>query len=354
MRSAQGAAVHDWNEPGLQDTHVQQDAPSPPPNTLWWLARTFEFAQRERIRRGERIRAIAQARDHRWELPIDVDDAEKLLDAIERGETLGPVPFLGMLYQRAWAEERQLSEMLEETVTAHPAWPWLLQIRGVGPRLAARLLSRLRIERARSPSAFWAYCGLGTVAATEYHCDTCGARLVVSSRNPAPARHLGKGRVACQGRLVPAARTGRLRVAQPRPRRLEPRRYDATAKTICFLIGTSFSRQGGPYKAYYQGAYARYASRHPDWPAKHVVFAAMRVTVKLFLKHLWIVWREAEGMPSAHPDSATPPFSDTGPGPGDMVSPPSQEKLRAAERLARKSGVSTVRRGRPPKRAVPG
>ncbi|MDQ6635857.1 MAG: hypothetical protein M3Z10_13990 [Gemmatimonadota bacterium] len=350
--STHGSAAQDWNEPSLSETLAQAEAP--PPSTLWWLARTFEFAQRERIRRGERIRAIAQARDHRWNVPGDVGGAEALLNAIDRGETLGPIPFLGMLYQRAWVEERQLSHLLEETITMHSAWPWLVQIRGVGPRLAARLLSRLRIERARSPSAFWAYCGLGTVAGAEYRCDRCAAHFVVSARNPAPARHVGKDRVACEGRLVPAAPSGHLRVAQPRPRRLEARRYDATAKTICFLIGTSFSRQGGPYKTYYQEAYARYASRHPTWPAKHVVFAAMRVTVKLFLKHLWIVWRGAEGMSSDHPDSVKPAFGDTGPGPWDMVSPPSQEKLRAAERLAKKSGVSTVRRGRPPKQAAPG
>ncbi|MFL5606978.1 MAG: hypothetical protein ACJ8AD_11075 [Gemmatimonadaceae bacterium] len=340
------------------DTIAQTDAATP--STLWWLARTFEFAQRERIRRGERIRAIAQARDHRWSAPGDLGEAgdagnaEALLTAIERGAALGPIPFLGMLYQRAWAEERQLSDLLEETITQHPAWPWLVQIRGVGPRLAARLLSRLRIERARSPSAFWAYCGLGTVAGMEYRCDRCAAHFVVSARNPAPVRHVDKNRIACGGRLVPTAPAAHLRVAQPRPRRLEARRYDATAKTICFLIGTSFSRQGGPYKAYYQDAYARYASRHPGWPAKHVVFAAMRVTVKLFLKHLWIVWREAEGMPSDHAESMKPAFGDTGPGPWDMVSPPSQEKRRAAERQAKKSGMSTVRRGRPPKQVAPG
>jgi hypothetical protein len=351
-RSTHGSAAQDWGEPSLSETLAEMDAA--PPNTLWWLARTFEFAQRERIRRGERIRAIAQARDHRWSATGDVGDAEALLTAIERGETLGPIPFLGVLYQRAWTEERQLSALLEETITQHPAWPWLVQIRGVGPRLAARLLSRLRIERARSPSAFWAYCGLGTVAGTEYRCEQCGAHFVVSARNPSPARHVDKDRIACGGRLVLVAAPGRLRVAQPRPRRLEARRYDATAKTICFLIGTSFSRQGGPYKAYYKDAYARYESRHPTWPAKHVVFAAMRVTVKLFLKHLWIVWREADGMPSDHADSVKPAFGDHGPGPWDMISPPSQEKLRAAERLAKKSGASTVRRGRPPKRPALG
>src|SRR3954470_14530764 len=127
--------------------------------TLTWLVRTFELAQRERIRRGERIRAIAQARDLSWDAPLPNMDADTLLAGIEHGDTLGPVPFLGMLYQHAWAEERELSRLLEEAVTQHPAWPWLMQIRGVGPRLAARLLSRLRLELARSPSSFWSYCG---------------------------------------------------------------------------------------------------------------------------------------------------------------------------------------------------
>jgi hypothetical protein len=141
-----------------------------------------------------------------------------------------------------------------------------------------------------------------------------------------------------------------LRVAQPRPRRLEARHYDATAKTICFLIGTSFSRQGGPYKTYYQDAYARYESRHPEWPAKRIVYAAMRLTVKLFLKHLWIVWGEAEGMPAELTDPSIVLGGVPGPGPWAMVSPPSAEKIRVADRLARKNGTKVVRRGRPPRK----
>ena len=334
----------------LVDTTQMEDRGSP--HTLAWLARTFEFAQRERIRRGERIRAIAQARDLSWDAPIELGDADELLVSIERSETLGPVPFLGMLYQRAWAEERELSRLLEEAVTAHPAWPWLMQIRGVGPRLAARLLSRLRIDRARSPSAFWSYCGLATVPATEYRCSVCGVRLLVPARNAAPPRHHRAGRIACEGRLVRQGGAGHQRVAQPKPRRLEMRRYDATAKTICFLIGTSFSRQGGPYKAYYQEAYGRYAANHPEWPAKRLVFAAMRITVKLFLKHLWIVWREAEGM-SIEVSDQDNALAVPGPGPWDMVSPPSHEKLRAADRLARKAGARSRGRGRPPRKQPP-
>jgi hypothetical protein len=319
------------------------------PHTFTWLVRTFELAQRERIRRGERIRAIAQARDLSWDAPVPNMDADALLASIERGNTLGPVPFLGMLYQHAWTEERELSRLLEEAVTQHPAWPWLMQIRGVGPRLAARLLSRLRIELARSPSSFWSYCGLATVQAVEYHCAACGARTVVPARTPPPSRHLGADRRTCEGRYTCVGAPACSRVAQPRPRRLEPRRYDASAKTICFLIGTSFSRQGGPYKQFYREAYQRYSEQHPDWPAKRRVLAAMRRTVKLFLKHLWMVWREAEGM--SLDASTSMAIGGPTPGPWEMVSPPSVEKVRAAERLAQRTGERVVRRGRPPKSA---
>ena len=137
------------------------------PHTLTWLARTFELAQRERIRRGERIRAIAQA--------------------------------------------RELSRLLEDAVTQHPAWPWLMQVRGVGRRLAARLLSRLRIELARSPSAFWAYCALATVQAVEYRC-ACAARP--RSRRPEEShRRATFARTGSRARAVSFAPGARRAVA---------------------------------------------------------------------------------------------------------------------------------------------
>src|SRR4051812_28361392 len=194
--------------------HANAPAASNGAQTLTWLVRTFELAQGERVRRGERIRAIAQARDLSWDTSAAILDADALLARIEKGETLGPVPFLGMLYQHAWAEEHELSRMLEEAVTTHPTWPWLLQIRGVGPRLAARLLSRLRIERARSPSAFWSYCGLATVQATEHRCSACGARTLTPSYASTPVRHRDPSGQSCPGTFVPTDDPAGHRLAQ--------------------------------------------------------------------------------------------------------------------------------------------
>ena len=78
---------HSSNPLGLLLRIVSAPVTRGAPHTLIWLVRTFELAQRERIRRGERIRAIAQARDLSWDAPVPDMDADSLLASIEHGDT---------------------------------------------------------------------------------------------------------------------------------------------------------------------------------------------------------------------------------------------------------------------------
>jgi Transposase IS116/IS110/IS902 family len=258
----------------------------------------YERAQRDRIRYGEQIRAILQRRDARWGPVADSDrdgDPDALLREI-REVGGGPVPLLGRLYANAWEQEREMGAQMQALISRHPAWKWLRSVRGVGSVLAARLLSRLDIWRAPSPASFWAYCGLGTVAAEEQVCEECGARVFVAPGTRVQAPHTRAGqRGTCTGALRPRGLTGSVRVAQARPRRGERAAYDLEAKTICYLIGVSFVRCGGPYREVYDERKVHLATHHPDWPAKRVHLAAVRATVKRFLADLWVAWREAEG-----------------------------------------------------------
>ena len=127
-------------------------------------------------------------------------------------------------------------------------------------------------------------------------CETCGARVFVAPGTRVQAPHSMVGhRGTCTGPLRPRGLTGKVRVAQGRPRRGERAAYDLEAKTICYLIGVSFVRCGGPYRAVYDERKAHLATQHPEWPAKRVHLAAVRATVKRFLTDLWVAWREAEG-----------------------------------------------------------
>jgi len=280
---------------------------SVPAEALLELAASgYERAQRDRIRYGEQLRAILQRRDARWG-PIADDERDGDPDALLRQirETGGgPVPLLGRLYANAWEQEREMGAQMQALIARHPAWAWLRTVRGVGSVLAARLLSRLDITRAASPASFWSYCGLGTVAAEEQVCEECGARVFVAPGTRVQAPHAMAGRRGtCTGPLRPRGLAGTVRVAQARPRRGERAAYDLEAKTICYLIGVSFVRCGGPYREVYDERKAHLASHHPEWPAKRVHLAAVRATVKRFLADLWVAWHEAEpetdGNPSA-------------------------------------------------------
>ena len=277
------------------------------------LAAAFESAQAQRLRTGEQIRLLVGNREsgigNRETRGAGrgggAADIEALLARIRAGGASGPAPGLADAYRRQWNEERDLLRLLTERIARHPAWPWLVRVRGVGPSLSARLLARLEIERAPTPSSFWSYCGLATVAAQLYRCSDCGYELSLPAGRHLRSAHRGPGTgLPCAGTLAPIGE-GTRRVAQPRPSRGENAPYDREAKKLCYLIGTSFVRQGDAYRRYYNEQRARLDASKPDWIPRRRHLTALRMTEKLFLAHLWLVWREQLGLP------VTAPYADS-------------------------------------------
>jgi hypothetical protein len=315
------------------DRHERDDGTSPLKESqdLRWIATAFELAQAQRLRTGDQIRALVQGRGNResgdpslrsgqvGNRKAEAAHIEALLARIRAGSSFGLVPALEEAYRREWNEERDLLRLLSERIARHPAWPWLERVRGIGPSLSARLLARLDIERAPTPSSFWSYCGLATVAAQLYRCPQCGYELSL-----AVGRHLRSGhRVPgsgqpCGGTLL-ANGEGARRVAQPRPSRGENAPYDREAKKLCYLIGISFVRQGDSYKRYYDEQRARLDVAKPDWIPRRRHLTALRMTEKLFLAHLWLVWREQLGLPITAPYADSRDDAAPAPRPWTMV-----------------------------------
>ena len=276
------------------------------------IAAAFESAQAQRLRTGEQIRALIGNREsgignRNGGTAHNGGSAhiEALLARIRAGGTFGTAPALADAYRRQWNEERDLLRLLTERIARHPTWPWLVRVRGLGPSLSARLLARLEIDRAPTPSSFWSYCGLATVAAQLYRCSECGYELSLPDGRHLRAAHRGPGSgLPCVGTLAPIGE-GPRRVAQPRPSRGENAPYDREAKKLCYLIGTSFVRQGDAYRRYYNEQRARLDASKPDWIPRRRHLTALRMTEKLFLAHLWLVWREQLGLP------VTAPYADT-------------------------------------------
>lgn len=271
---------------------------------LRWLADAYEQAQSIRKATAERIRALLQGRDDTWGDHASDEDPDIILKLIAKGEELGPVPILGRTYHRHRTEEDELRKEMNAALKAHPAWPWLNRVKGIGPTLGAKILARFDPRKAEHASSFWSYAGLGTVPGERYKCETCTMVRAWPVGYEVTGKHkaLGKER-QCKGKLVKiAGPEDGVRAAQPRPSRGQKSPYDQYAKKTLYLVGCSFIKAGeGPYEAYYRKHRARLEIERPGWADGRKHLTALRIVEKLFLAHLWQIWREALGLPISDP-----------------------------------------------------
>jgi hypothetical protein len=136
----------------------------------------------------------------------------------------------------------------------HPTWYWLKTVKGIGPVLGAKLLSYIDIERADTISALWRYAGLGVI-------DGKAERLVAG----------------------------------------EKAHYNRRLKATMYLVGTSFLRSQSKFAQIYYTEKERQQRLHPELKPIVIHYRAMRKMNKIFLACLWLIWREALGLPTRKP-----------------------------------------------------
>jgi len=146
--------------------------------------------------------------------------------------------------------EAELDNDIETLVEGEEIVEYAIAVKGIGKMLAAKAICMIDIERADTVSALWRYAGYGVVD---------GER--------------------------------------EKPTKGEKLHYNARLKTTCYLIGSSFLRSNSPYRQVYDDARVFYEANRPDWTKGHQHNAATRKMIKVWLSHLWEVWRKLEGLP---------------------------------------------------------
>jgi hypothetical protein len=180
----------------------------------------------------------------------------------------GEDSLLARLYRLSVEAEAAYGAEVERGLEGHPAAPWLLAVPGIPRLAAARLLGRLDVRRAASISAFWAYCGLTPDA----------------------------GRGSSRG-------------------------FDELARRLVQEIGAALVNEPGAYRDYCQAEYEVLTRSRSDWAESRRRATALRKTEKLFLAHLWLVWREAAGLPLSAPFPSEHPSGSAVVNPWVMVAP---------------------------------
>jgi len=166
-----------------------------------------------------------------------------------------------------------------------PVWEWMTSIRGLGDgTIAARLLALIDdIGRFSTISKLWRASGYAVIDGHREY-NTAG----------------------------------------------ETSHYDSRLKSTVWMVGDQFVRQQtSPYVEIYYQEKARQRELHPEpwckicdhaatkkglswrcstnekhpilWIPAHVDAMARRKMVKIFLQHLWLVWRQTEGLPINEP-----------------------------------------------------
>lgn len=173
--------------------------------------------------------------------------------ALERGADVAD-PATLELFQRWEARfdelETECDKDIEALVEDMPIVIHLTRLKGIGPMLAAKMVSLIDIEQADTVSALWRFAGLAVIN---------GER--------------------------------------ERPTKGEKLHYSIRLKTTLYLVATSFMRSNSPYRALYDESREHYLATHADWTKGHQHLASMRRMEKVFLAHFWERWRLLEELP---------------------------------------------------------
>lgn len=176
------------------------------------------------------------------------------LSAIERGADQaedGEIRILERWNERFENMEAEINKDILDTAGNLQIVEQMIKVKGVGMMLAAKVVCMIDIEQSDTVSALWRYAGWG----------------VVNGEREKPV----KG---------------------------EKLHYNRRLKSTLYLVGTSFLRSNSPYREIYDSAKEYYVANRPDWTKLHRHRAAMRKMIKVYLSHLWEVWRKMDGLPT--------------------------------------------------------
>jgi hypothetical protein len=161
--------------------------------------------------------------------------------------------------------EKMMEKAIKKEIDNYPLWTeWLQYVKGIGPVFASYLICFIGDPgKFDTVSKLWMYSGLG----------------IVGTEAATYKKHGVKANIRLKSKL--------------------------------WNIAKSFLRNGDGYRTIYEEKRKAYERKHPkkikDGQGKtrynpaHMLRRAERKTTKIFLQHLWLIWRRLEGLPVTEP-----------------------------------------------------
>jgi hypothetical protein len=236
-----------------EEQEQQEQKPAPRFSYLRFLVETYYDVQAQRIMAENRLRSYAKANEEEQKQQL-----QSMSDWVDQ--------------RMATCEAELKALVLKECRKIPFAKTYLLKTKGVGPCIAGGIVAYVETPaRFDTISKLWAYAGFHTVE--------------------------GKA---------------------PRKMKGEKANWNPHLKRICWLAGESFVKvTTSPYRDLYDQFKKKYKEQHPEpvdtgkknkkgepifnYTPGHIHSMAKRKVVKIWLSHIWLKWREAEGLPTSPP-----------------------------------------------------
>lgn len=212
--------------------------------------------------------------------------------AVVRGDSVRSSEEVSML--RKWERvmldgEQSIDDDIIHIASQIPIIAEIEKVKGIGTLYAAKLVAEIDITRCGTVSALWKRCGLGL---GEYWVDK--DKKILAPK--VGYRWVDRDGVKVKEKVTVVPQGGwRLEKMRDRLVTGYVSCYSISLKTTCYNIGVSFLKASSPYRIVYDQARKDYADR---WTKSHAHEGAIRKMNKVFLSHLWEVWREMEGLPT--------------------------------------------------------
>jgi len=211
------------------------------------MVRTLDGIQKQKVAMGNRVKAY-----------------ENLSDLFD-DECVEWIGFARNQHKELEAVDGRFDRQLKAVLMRFPIWyEWMEKVHGIGPRLAARLISEIRIETTNSVRSMWHYAG----------------------------EHVVNGKAAKKQKKD---EDGNWQGG-----------WNHKLKRASWMVGAQFVRS----KSLGRELYDKYRAEYEAREEKRAHFLAMRRARKDFLRCLWVRWRELEELPVTEPQKGTWPMAD--------------------------------------------
>ena len=207
------------------------------------------------------------------------------------------------LHQRLSDLEGYIDGRVADLIKSHPAYPWFSRVKGVGGENIGKVIAPIDIERAKTISALWKFTGFSVENGTAPRRVKGGGKLAYNSQLRSMCWRLASSLKRVKGSFYDYYTKEKEKYSE----RFLSQGYKILAtpsgRWACSNCGASWGKQQDISPCCESPIIEKKLRQEPPgviWVG-HLDAMAVRKMIKLFLACLWLVWREAEGLPGTKP-----------------------------------------------------